>query len=293
MTGLLPSGKSMDTVYITCIIYLWKGETEFYLGKHICFVCVCVTCCSPQQGHLCARFALGAALGHLANGLFRNWESQTHQTHFKLAYIDLALNHFEPSWLWIHTREKHKSTPKEHQNSLRKFGIWGSQFSELWLWPWWMILQQSQIHFFIFYQSELSQVFHWLGPHPFKVQSLWVLAAIMSLDLEINMRSECTGWRPWNHCAILRPYEGICWWEDKLGILRPWTSSWGWGGISIWTCKIKPYPKHAVRMWFRLFGSFCHERVFTCSIQSPTKLCHMHCCIIPMFANRQTWHNLM
>ena len=133
---------------------------------------------------------------------------KTHHTHFKLAYIDLALNHFEPSWLWIHTRKKHKSTPKEHQNSLRKFAIWGSQFSELW--PWWMILRQSQIHFFIFYQSELSQVFHWLGPHPFKVQSLWVLAAIMSLDLEINMRSECTSWRPWNHCAILRPYEGIC-----------------------------------------------------------------------------------
>ena len=153
----------MDTVYITCIIYLRKGETEFYLGKHTCFVCVCVTCCSPQQGHLCARFALGAALGHLANGLFRNWESQTHQTHFKLAYIDLALNHFEPSWLWIHTRKKHKSTPKEHQNSLRKFAIWGSQFSELW--PWWMILQQSQIHFFIFYQSELSQVsLTWASP---------------------------------------------------------------------------------------------------------------------------------
>lgn len=30
----------MDTVYITCIIYLRKGETEFYLGKHTCFVCV-------------------------------------------------------------------------------------------------------------------------------------------------------------------------------------------------------------------------------------------------------------
>lgn len=184
-----------------------KGGDWVLFGETYLF-CVCVTCCSPQQGHLCARFALGAALGHLANGLFRNWESQTHQTHFKLAYIDLALNHFEPSWLWIHTRKKHKSTPKEHQNSLRKFAIWGSQFSELW--PWWMILQQSQIHFFIFYQSELSQVFHWLGPHPFKVQSLWVLAAIMSLDLEINMRSECTSWRPWNHCAILRPYEGIC-----------------------------------------------------------------------------------
>ena len=66
--------------------------------------------------------------------------------HFKLAYIDLALNlALNPH------KEKYNSTRKEHQNSLRKFAIWGSQFSELW--PLWMILQQSQIQFFILNQN--------------------------------------------------------------------------------------------------------------------------------------------
>ena len=44
----------MDTVYITCIIHLRKGETEFYLGETYLFcVCVCDMLFTPARTSLC------------------------------------------------------------------------------------------------------------------------------------------------------------------------------------------------------------------------------------------------
>ncbi len=83
----------------------------------------------------------------------------------------------------------------------------------------------------------------------------------------------------------LRPYEGCCvgkYRNPKTLDLQRYLNMQNQTQNTLWGFDLACSGPFVTKEW-----------VFTCSIQSPTKLCHMHCCIMPMFGNRQMWRNLI